>query len=157
MGAEKAIFRHLKTGERPPKHGLIFQHPSVRGAKWWNRGKVARNLALKITPVGTNVGTYNISANFTGDCRLTQAKSVYDQELMQGTRTDGHVLVAPHHGGDYGASFRHYSIPCNDVVISVGNHNSYGHPQKEMLRYLRNLCIGRVRRTDKDGDISIEL
>ena len=43
MGAEKAIFRHLKTGERPPKHGLIFQHPSVRGAKWWNRGKIARN------------------------------------------------------------------------------------------------------------------
>ncbi|MCQ2977661.1 MAG: ATP-binding protein [archaeon] len=49
MGAEKAIFRHLKTGERPPKHGLIFQHPSVRTAKWWNRGKIARNLALKIT------------------------------------------------------------------------------------------------------------
>lgn len=49
MGAEKAIFRHLKTGERPPKHGLIFQHPSVRTAKWWNRGKVARTLALKIT------------------------------------------------------------------------------------------------------------
>ena len=49
MGAEKAIFRHLKTGERPPKHGLIFQHPSVRGAKWWNRGKIARTLALKIT------------------------------------------------------------------------------------------------------------
>ena len=49
MGAEKAIFRHFKTGERPPKHGLIFQHPSVRGAKWWNRGKIARNLALKIT------------------------------------------------------------------------------------------------------------
>lgn len=49
MGAEKAVFRHLKTGERPPKHGIIFQHPSVRGAKWWNRGKVARNLALKIT------------------------------------------------------------------------------------------------------------
>ncbi|MDO5850768.1 MAG: ATP-binding protein, partial [Methanobacteriaceae archaeon] len=49
MGAEKAIFRHLKTGERPPKHGLIFQHPEVRGAKWWNRGKVARTLALKIT------------------------------------------------------------------------------------------------------------
>ena len=46
MGAEKAVFRHLKTGER---HGIIFQHPSVRGAKWWNRGKVARNLALKIT------------------------------------------------------------------------------------------------------------
>lgn len=49
MGAEKAIFRHLKTGERPPKHGLIFQHPQVRGAKWWNRGKISRALSLKIT------------------------------------------------------------------------------------------------------------
>ncbi|HMK54804.1 MAG TPA: ATP-binding protein [Methanobacteriaceae archaeon] len=49
IGAEKALFRHLKTGERPPKHGLIFQHPEVRGAKWWIRGKVSRALAAKIT------------------------------------------------------------------------------------------------------------
>lgn len=49
LGAEKALFRHLKTGERPPKHGLIFQHPAVRGAKWWIRGKVARTLASKIS------------------------------------------------------------------------------------------------------------
>ncbi len=49
LGAEKALFRHLKTGERPPKHGLIYQHPEVRGAKWWYRGKVARALASKIS------------------------------------------------------------------------------------------------------------
>lgn len=49
LGAEKALFRHLKTGEKPPKHGLIFQHPSVRGARWWIRGKIARTLALKIS------------------------------------------------------------------------------------------------------------
>jgi len=49
MGAEKALFRHLKTGERPPKHGLIFQHPEVRTNPWWIRGKIARTLALKIT------------------------------------------------------------------------------------------------------------
>lgn len=49
LGAEKALFRHLKTGERPPKHGLIYQHPEVRGAKWWVRGKIARALASKIS------------------------------------------------------------------------------------------------------------
>ena len=49
MGAEKALFRHLKTGERPPKHGLIYQHPNVRSCNWWNRGKIARVLALKIS------------------------------------------------------------------------------------------------------------
>lgn len=49
IGAEKAIFRHLKTGENPPKHGLIFQHPSIRGSNWWVRGKLARAVASKIT------------------------------------------------------------------------------------------------------------
>ncbi|MEN6328940.1 MAG: ATP-binding protein [Methanobacteriaceae archaeon] len=49
IGAEKALFRHLKTGERPPKHGLIYQHPEVRGSRWWIRGKVARLLAAKIS------------------------------------------------------------------------------------------------------------
>lgn len=49
LGAEKALFRHLKTGERPPKHGLIYQHPEVRGAKYWLRGKIARALASKIS------------------------------------------------------------------------------------------------------------
>lgn len=49
MGAEKALFRHLKSGDRPPKYGLIYQHPQVRGAKWWNRGKIARLLAGRIS------------------------------------------------------------------------------------------------------------
>jgi nucleolar protein 56 len=49
LGAEKALFRHLKTGERPPKHGLIYQHPAVRGSRWWIRGKVSRALAGKIS------------------------------------------------------------------------------------------------------------
>ena len=49
MGAEKALFRHLKNGDRPPKYGLIYQHPQVRGAKWWNRGKIARMLAGRIS------------------------------------------------------------------------------------------------------------
>ncbi|MDR3222846.1 MAG: ATP-binding protein [Methanobrevibacter sp.] len=49
LGAEKALFRHFKTGENPPKHGIIFQHPNVRTSKWWVRGKIARTLALKIS------------------------------------------------------------------------------------------------------------
>ncbi len=49
MGAEKALFRHLKSGDRPPKYGLIYQHPQIRGANWWNRGKIARMLAAKIS------------------------------------------------------------------------------------------------------------
>jgi nucleolar protein 56 len=48
LGAEKALFRSLKTGARPPKHGLIFQHAILHDAKRWQRGKIARVLAGKL-------------------------------------------------------------------------------------------------------------
>jgi len=48
LGAEKALFRSLKTGARPPKHGLIFQHVLLHDAKRWQRGKIARVLAGKL-------------------------------------------------------------------------------------------------------------
>jgi nucleolar protein 56 len=48
LGAEKALFRSLKTGTRPPKHGIIFQHPLLHEAKKWQRGKIARALAGKL-------------------------------------------------------------------------------------------------------------
>jgi nucleolar protein 56 len=48
LGAEKALFRSLKTGARPPKHGLIFQHTLLHEAKRWQRGKIARAVAGKV-------------------------------------------------------------------------------------------------------------
>jgi len=48
LGAEKALFRALRTGARPPKHGIIFQHSLIHEAKRWQRGKLARALAGKL-------------------------------------------------------------------------------------------------------------
>jgi len=48
LGAEKAIFRALKTGAKPPKHGIIFQHSLIHGSPKWQRGRIARALASKI-------------------------------------------------------------------------------------------------------------
>jgi nucleolar protein 56 len=48
LGAEKALFRSLKTGARPPKHGLLFQHPLIHSAPRWQRGKIARAVASKV-------------------------------------------------------------------------------------------------------------
>ncbi len=49
LGAEKALFRSLKTGARPPKHGIIFQHHLIHQAPRWQRGKISRALAAKTT------------------------------------------------------------------------------------------------------------
>jgi len=49
LGAERALFRSLKTGAKPPKHGIIFQWDPVHNAKWWLRGKIARATASKLS------------------------------------------------------------------------------------------------------------
>ena len=48
LGAEKALFKHLKKGTNPPKHGLIFQHVSISMSPKHMRGKVARALSTKM-------------------------------------------------------------------------------------------------------------
>lgn len=49
FGAEKALFRHLKSGAKPPKYGFIISHPVVAGASQNGKGKAARALADKIS------------------------------------------------------------------------------------------------------------
>lgn len=48
LGAEKALFRALRTGGKPPKHGVIFQYPDIHRSPKWQRGKIARALAAKL-------------------------------------------------------------------------------------------------------------
>ncbi len=48
LGAEKALFKHLRTGTLPPKYGIIFQHPMIGNAPLAHRGKLARALATKL-------------------------------------------------------------------------------------------------------------
>jgi nucleolar protein 56 len=48
LGAEKALFRALRSGARPPKHGIIYQYPAIHGSPRWQRGKIARALASKL-------------------------------------------------------------------------------------------------------------
>lgn len=47
LGAENALFRHMRTGAKPPKYGVIISHPIVRQAK--EKGKAARALADKLS------------------------------------------------------------------------------------------------------------
>ena len=49
LGAEKALYRSKKTRARPPKHGLIFQHPYVHSKNRKDRGKAARTLSAKLS------------------------------------------------------------------------------------------------------------
>ncbi len=64
LGAEKALFRSLKTGSQPPKHGLLFQHAMVHAAPRWQRGKIARAIAAKAV-IAARVDVYGEGLNKT--------------------------------------------------------------------------------------------
>jgi len=64
LGAEKALFRAVKTNAKPPKHGLIFQHPYVNAAPRGLRGLRARHLAAKLS-IAARADAF--SGNFIAD------------------------------------------------------------------------------------------
>ena len=49
LGAEKALFKHLKFGSRPPKYGVLFKLPQLSNASKKQRGRLARTYATKIS------------------------------------------------------------------------------------------------------------
>lgn len=49
LGAEDALFAHLKGNASPPKHGIIYTHDAIRGMPREQRGSAARALAGKLT------------------------------------------------------------------------------------------------------------
>jgi len=64
LGAEKALFRALRTKAKPPKHGVIYQYPDIRGSPKWQRGKIARAIAGKIA-IAARVDA--MSGKYVGD------------------------------------------------------------------------------------------
>jgi nucleolar protein 56 len=49
LGAEDALFAHLRGHAPSPKHGIIYTHEYVRGTRSEDRGSAARALAGKLT------------------------------------------------------------------------------------------------------------
>ena len=78
LGAEKALFKHLKSGSRPPKHGLIFQHAMIGKSPRKVRGKIARLLAAKLA-IASKADA--ISHNFIAD-ELKKSFEVHANRIL---------------------------------------------------------------------------
>lgn len=86
---------------------------------------------------------------FTGDAE----HSVEDTILDSGYDPSANVLKVGHHGSSSSTSYRFLNeVMPQYAIISVGEDNSYGHPEDEVLSRLRDADV-TVYRTDLDGDI----
>ena len=90
LGAEKALFRSLKTGSQPPKHGLLFQHALVHAAPRWQRGKIARAIAAKAV-IAARVDVYGEGLNSTLleklNVRVDEISKKYEKPTEKDRRT----------------------------------------------------------------------
>ena len=77
LGAEKALFKHIKFGTKPPKYGSIFKLQQVGGAGRFDRGRIARAYATKIAIAARADG---ISKNFIADKLKEQLDQVIQKQ-----------------------------------------------------------------------------
>ncbi len=74
LGAEKALFRALKTKGNTPKYGLIFHSSFIGRAKARNKGRISRYLANKAS-IASRI-----------DCFMEVATSAFGEKMKEQVR-----------------------------------------------------------------------
>lgn len=90
----------------------------------------------------------DVSMLFTGDA---------EKELEEKINVKTNILKVAHHGSKTSSTeeFLRKNMP-QVALISVGENNSYGHPNKEVLERLRKMNT-QIYRTDLNGEIYMKL
>lgn len=106
---------------------------------------------LNNTSIMIKITYGNTSFLFTGDAEHEEELSV----IEQGYDLSADVLKVGHHGSAYSTTYMFLrEIMPKYGIISVGKHNSYGHPTEQTLSRLNDANVS-VYRTDIHGDIIV--
>lgn len=85
MGAEKALFRALKTRGKTPKYGLIFNSSFIGRAGQKNKGRISRYLANKCA-IASRIDSFSESQTGLFGERLKQQMEERLQFLATGAK-----------------------------------------------------------------------
>ena len=77
MGAEKALFKAMKTKKQTPKYGIIYQSKLLASVNGRNKGKIARSLASK----AALCVRFDALAEEEENCIGTEASEYLDKRL----------------------------------------------------------------------------
>lgn len=97
--------------------------------------------------------SYDTSILFTGDIDFECEECLCDLGILD----DTNILKVAHHGSKYSSGEKFLnSINPNNAVISVGEHNFYGHPSNETLERLEKVKANTFQ-TSKNGAIIVNI
>jgi len=122
LGAEKALFRALKTRGNTPKYGLIFHSSFIGRASARNKGRMARYLANKCS----------IASRL--DCFLDTSTTAYGEKLREQVeeRLDFYDKgVAPRKNIDVMKSAIESVETKEDEPMATANGDSHEEPKSE--------------------------
>jgi competence protein ComEC len=104
--------------------------------------------------VVVNITAGKVTAMFPGDCEIDRWESIL-KYLKAHMPAD--LLLVPHHGSDNGCTKEVLeAIDPQYSVISAGEDNKYGHPDKALLKLVREHTREAVYITFEDGSILFE-
>lgn len=138
--------------------GLEMEHPEVGTTFSFGSGSFQILAPAEIDPNGSNGNSVAIKLTngsnsfiFTGDAEASSEAAMCNS----GIDLDCDVLVPGHHGSATATSwdFLQKTVP-EYAVISCGQDNQYGHPDKDTMDKLENMDI-QVYRTDKQATITV--
>ncbi len=142
----------VTAGQRLSWPGLVLDvlaplrtPPSVEDHEAEADGTTVNNTSVVLrasTPAGRVL--------LTGDVELDAQADL----LAAGTDLRADVLKVPHHGSRYDAEEFLAAVRPRVAIVSVGAHNSYGHPHQHVLDALAE-AGSRVMRTDLNGDVAV--
>lgn len=122
--------------------GPVRPAPSTLGS---DPGTVLNDASL-VLAARTSVGRVLL----TGDAELAEQGDL----LAAGVDLHADVLKVPHHGSRFSAPEFLDRVGARVALVSVGQGNSYGHPNAGVLEHLAARGT-MVERTDTDGDVAV--
>lgn len=157
------------TGEEEPLREEILAAAEAQGVEVLEVGEdtlltLDQNRTIQLyAPLGageTNeAGLTCLASNGDFDTLITgdMGADVEQQLLAHAVLPDLEVLVAGHHGSKASTSEQLLAATAPDYAfLSVGEHNSYGHPAQETLERLAAAGC-RIYRTDLQGNITLRV
>lgn len=123
---------------------------------WPNPQNMVEDNAINNNSITAKLVYKNFSMLFTGDIEEIAEKKIIEKykstNILEST-----ILKVAHHGSK-SSSIEEIveKVKPKISVIGVGNNNKYGHPNLDVIERLEN-CGSRVFRTDKNGEIMIDV
>ena len=136
---------------------ILLENQVTLSVLWPDKNNLIEENAMNNNSLVCKLNYQDVSVLLTGDIETIAEETMLqrfqgEESLLQAT-----ILKVAHHGSQSSTSFRWLEqVKPEIALIGVGEKNSFGHPNLEVLERLNQQGV-RVYRTDQNGEIILKI